>query len=112
MATTLIEERNRAIIDALAECVESCSANFYRCNVEHGSMAECSRLCADCADICGLVHKLLSRESPWAAPIARVAAQVSAKCAAECGKNRDKACMPCEEICGKTAKLCEELAER
>jgi hypothetical protein len=75
-------------------------------------MAECGRLCADCAAICALVHTLLSRESKWAAPIAGVAAQVSALCAAECEKFDDEYCRQCVQACRASAERCQELARR
>jgi hypothetical protein len=112
MAATLIAERNRAIVDALAQCVEACNVCSYRCNTGHESMAECARLCADCAAICGLVHTLLSRESPWAGSIARVAAQVSGKCAAECETFDDEYCRQCVQVCRASADYCQELAQR
>ncbi len=110
MAATLIAERNRPIIDALAECVEACNACSYRCNAGHENMAECARLCADCAAICGLTHTLLSRESRWAAAIARQAAQISAECAAECEKFEDEHCRQCVQACRASAERCRELA--
>ena len=112
MAATMIAERNRAIIDALTQCAESCNVCSYRCNAGHANMAECGRLCADCAAICALVHTLLSRESKWAAPIAAAAAQVSAECAAECQKFDDEYCRQCAQACRASAERCQELARR
>ena len=112
MTTTMIAERDRAIIGALAECVEACSACGYRCGFGNEEMAACGRLCADCASICELVHVLLSRESPWAVPLARVAMQVSIECAAEGEKHDDEYCRACVPVCRTAAKYLRELAER
>jgi hypothetical protein len=112
MTTTMIAERDRTIIGALAECVEACSACAYRCGFGSEGMAACGRLCADCASICELVHTLLSRESPWAASIARVAAQVSTECAAEGEKHDDEVCRACVPVCRAAAKHLQELVER
>jgi hypothetical protein len=96
----------------LAECVEACNACSYNCNTGHADMAECGRLCVDCAAICGLTHTLLSRGSRWAALVARQAAQISTECAAECGKFGDEYCRQCVQSCLASAERCQELAER
>ena len=75
-------------------------------------MVACGRLCADCASVCELVHALLSRESPWAAPIARVAMKVSIECAAEGEKHDDEYCRACVPVCRAAAKHLQELVER
>ena len=112
MPAALIEERNRPVISALADCVESCNACFYNCNLGHEEMADCARLCADCASICELTHTLLSRGSRWTGMVAEVAARVSLECAAECEKFHDEYCRSCTPVCQTAAKYLKELAGR
>lgn len=112
MTAVLIEERNRPIAMALAECVESCNSCYYNCCAGHEGMAECAGLCADCASICELTHTLLSRGSRWTGLVAEVAARISLECAAECGKHDDEYCRPCTQVCQTAAKYCKELAGR
>jgi hypothetical protein len=112
MNATLIAERNRHILDALVGCVEACNACNYWCNEGAEGMGECGRLCVDCAAICDLTHTLLARDSRWAAPVAAIGAQISAECAAECGKHDDEYCRQCVQACRESAERCRELAER
>jgi hypothetical protein len=72
-------------------------------------MAECTRLCLDCASICSATAELIARGSRWAVAMAEVCARVCAECAAECAKHDDPACRECAEICGRCAEQCKSM---
>jgi hypothetical protein len=68
------------------------------------------RLCADCADICALSAKIMSRKGPMSKSICQACAESCAACGAECGKYPDMPIMKrCAESCKKCSAACKAL---
>jgi Domain of Unknown Function (DUF326) len=106
-------------IDECLACLQSCTACADACLAE-GDVAEmrrCIRLCLDCADVCDTTVRVLSRQTDYAAEIAR--AQVAscrehcAICAAECERHAEhhEHCRLCAEECRRCEQACSDLLE-
>jgi hypothetical protein len=107
--TTLMSERDMAVLDALTACHQSCESCGYGCCTS-GDLEVCSRFCFDCATVCRATATLVARGSPRAAAVAEACARVCEECAAECGKHDDAACRECAEVCRRGAEACRKLA--
>lgn len=64
----------------------------------------------DCADICELVVKYLSRESHLSKTLAQFCAYVCELCAEACLKFPDVESQHCGHVCLHCAKMCREFA--
>lgn len=101
-------------IKAAFACEESCSACADACLGEDdpGAMVRCIRLDLVCADICGTVGRVLSRQgTPPAAvlPLLEACRTVCALCAEECSQHQDEHCRLCAEACNRCADACAAL---
>src|SRR5215469_15785854 len=85
MAQVLVSGRDTATLEACTACHQACTSCAYDC-CAGGGMAKCTRLCLDCATMCGAMMELLARGSRWAVAMAEVCARVCAECAEECAK--------------------------
>ena len=102
----------KACIEACGKCVAICEHCAASCLNEHDAqhMAECIRLDRDCADVCSLAVRLMSRGSHFAAEICRVCAEVCEACGAECSKHEAEHCQRCAEHCQHCAEECRKMA--
>ena len=64
MVHSLVPERSKECVDACAHCEQACEACASQSITSGMDMAECARLCLDCACICALCVVLLTRGSP------------------------------------------------
>src|SRR5215831_5176077 len=104
-------------------CVEACFACATMCEIcsddmigmhEHGEqgdhelMAQCTRLCWECAEVCLLTAKWVSRGSTWTKEIRRLCAEVCDRCAQLCERHAPQhaLCGPCAEECRRCASVC------
>jgi hypothetical protein len=106
MASILVAEHNKIVVDALAECIQACHACNYRCCEGSERMGECGRSCVDCATVCEFTLTLLSRDSRWAAQACQLCAEICTTCAAECDKFDDEYCQRCAKACRACAQRC------
>lgn len=119
-----------AAIDACLNCVQSCTscadANLVEADV--GEMRACIALCLDCADVCDLVARILSRPAQSDHVVVHRLLQACVRectlCAEECARHAEhhrhcavcaKACRACVVACGalldaETLKELEKLA--
>ena len=87
MASELTEARFRSALDALSECVQTCTACANECiRGVDASMVECARLCLDCAQVCATCVRLLAADSSVYRQYCGLCAEICEACAAECGK--------------------------
>ena len=110
-------------LDALVEGIERCStceaaclSCADACLSEEGvqQLVDCVRLNLDCADLCGVTVRLLSRHSrePRVLQDALLACIVACiACAEECQRHADhhEHCALCAEECRRCAQSCEVL---
>lgn len=68
------------------------------------------QLLHDCADICTLTAKYISRNSPFAKSIANLCASICEACGVECGKFSDPESQNCSQICLHCARECKTFA--
>ncbi|MBL1065099.1 four-helix bundle copper-binding protein [Streptomyces sp. 7-21] len=110
--------------DALARCIAECERCAQACtmcadsclseeNVE--DLARCVRLDLDCADVCDITARLLSRHTGHESRIARAQLQACAvacaTCAEECERHAaaHEHCRFCAEACRACETACRDL---
>lgn len=102
-------QKYRELINTLNNCVSACEFCANSCldedNVEE--MTNCIRLDRDCADICSLAIKFLSRESKRAIHIIGTCADFCAECAEECEKHDHDHCIECAKACRQCEESCK-----
>lgn len=97
------------IIDSLSDCVEACESCATLCLEEDNvkKMTGCIKLDLDCAEICALAVKLLSRDSQYAKSIISLCADACAQCAEEGEKHDHQHCKECAEACRNCEEICK-----
>lgn len=110
MAPTRVSNRDTATLEACRACQQTCESCAYDCCAGDPGMASCTRLCLDCASICGTTATLIARGSPWATAMITVCLRVCEECAAECGQHDDDACRECAAACRRCAEQCRRVA--
>ncbi|MFF5234982.1 four-helix bundle copper-binding protein [Dactylosporangium sp. NPDC000521] len=104
-------------IDTIVECGLTCTACADACLGEESvdRLARCIRLDLDCADVCAVTARMLSRHT--GADAAVIQAQVQA-CAAACRACADECthhaamhqhCRLCAEACRRAEQACRDL---
>lgn len=75
-------------------------------------MQACTRLCQDCADICVLSARWMSRISSSADMLCRLCADICERCAETCELHAPQhaLCGDCAAECRRCAGLCREMA--
>ena len=112
MQSSILENRNQALINILDDCARVCNACATADLMEQEvkMMVRCVRLDIDCAEICALTSNYLSRNSEFAYPMAVQCAVVCDACAEECEKHPDMPhCVECARVCRKCAVECRKL---
>ncbi len=110
--------------EALARCIEECLACAQSCTscadacLSEDMVAElrkCIRLNLDCADICDVTGRVLTRQTEYDAPTSKALLQacreVCATCADECSNHADmhEHCKICAEACRRCQEACDSL---
>jgi hypothetical protein len=106
-----------ACIEACLACDQACSACADACLGEKDvlNLLQCIRLNLDCADVCAITGRLLSRQTLSPGGLLRDQIQVCAQacdlCAAECEKHahHHEHCRVCMEACRRCAEACRTL---
>jgi len=106
-------------IDAALECAATCTACADACLGESDvtPLRRCIRLNQDCADACGIVARVLSRnfdgDLEFVRTLVDACARICAACGAECQRHAGhhehckicaEVCLRCEEQCRKTLR--------
>lgn len=110
--------------DVLARCIETCFSCAQTCTscadacLSEDMVAElrkCIRLNLDCADICSVTGRVLTRQTEYDAPTSKALLQacfeICRTCADECASHADHHdhCRLCAEECRRCAEACQEL---
>ena len=106
-----------ACIEACVDCAQTCTACADACLSEDmvAELTKCIRTNLDCADVCEVTGRVLSRHTGYDANLTRavVAAclQACQSCAEECERHADmhEHCRICAEACRRCAQACKQL---
>ncbi|VAZ91869.1 putative cysteine-rich protein YhjQ [Mycobacterium persicum] len=106
-----------ACIDACIECGQACTACADACLSEESvaHLTKCIRTDLDCADICELTGRVLSRHTGYDANLTKAVLETCAtackSCAEECdGHAPDhEHCRVCAQVCRRCEQACREL---
>ena len=106
-----------AAIEALSACANTCTQCADACLSEQdvASMVKCIRLNIDCADVCTVTGRVVSRQTEYDANVTRpqLEACIAAckSCADECeGHGEHMAhCRVCAETCRQGEQACRDL---
>ena len=97
------------LINTLIECAFSCESCMAECleTKEASLLAHCIELCRDCAEICLLGAKLLSRDSDITNAYLLVCEEACRLCAEECSLHNDfEPCKECAIVCFSCQEAC------
>jgi hypothetical protein len=99
-------------IDACNKCMQTCEECLSSCLKEPHVQARihCINILRDCADICAMASKWMSRGSMHAEQICQLCATICDDCATDCAKFQDAHCKACAEQCRKCADACRKMA--
>ena len=106
-------------IQACLDCSQTCNACADACLAEEmvADLRRCIRLNLDCADLCEVSARLLSRQTE--AEVTLLRAQVEAMvlacrlCAEECERHADmhEHCRVCADACRRCEQACQQLLQ-
>ena len=104
-------------IAACFECAQACTACADACLSEEGveKLRKCIRLDLDCADICEVTGRVLTRQTEYDAPTSKAQLQACAEacttCAQECESHagHHEHCRICAEACRRCEEACDQL---
>jgi hypothetical protein len=104
-------------IEACVECAQSCTACADACLSEEqvSELRKCIRLDLDCADICDVTGRVLTRQTEYDAPTSKAqlesCKEICATCAEECERHAEhhEHCRVCAEACRRCESACQEL---
>lgn len=107
-------------IRMLGDCAQACSACADACLAEQevAALTRCIRLNLDCADVCEVTSRILSRQTggdPAAVrALVEACAQVCHACADECAQHGQYGmahCKVCADACSRCLTACEQLLD-
>jgi hypothetical protein len=108
-----------AAIDACLSCVQACTscADADLAEQDVDELSTCIALCLDCADVCDLTARLLSRPAHWELYIVHRSLQACVRActdsAEECAKHahHHRHCAICEKVCQECIQACDTVLE-
>jgi hypothetical protein len=107
-------------LDALSDCAQACTACADACLSEDNvaDLTKCIRLDLDCADVCEVTLRVLSRQTAYDANVTRALVQACMQscksCGDECqqhGEHGMQHCQVCAEACRRCEQVCTQLLE-
>lgn len=96
-----------------AECERICLETVTHCLEKGGRHAQMDhiRTMLDCADICGVSARYLSRNSPHHVQTCAVCSELCIACAEQCERMGDDEVMrECAEVCRRCADSCQRMS--
>jgi len=113
--------------DALVRCIEQCLFCAQACTAcsdaclsesddELVMLRKCIRSNEDCADICAITARVLSRHTGYDAKVThsilQACATICCSCGDECERHasRHEHCRVCAEVCRRCEQACQELS--
>jgi len=109
----MTKQQFQSCIDACNKCITACTACETACLAEKTTdMTHMIALDRDCADICALAVKLMSRESEFSKQACALCAIICDACAKSCDMHAKKFehCRLCAEACRSCAAECRKMA--
>lgn len=108
-----------ACIDACIECEQACTSCADACLSESGPehLTKCIRLNLDCADVCGVTARVITRQTGYDAPttksVLESCAEICATCAEECEHHAGdhEHCRICADACRRCEEACRSLLD-
>lgn len=108
-----------AAIDACLACLQSCTscADSDLGEDDVAEMSRCIALCLNCADVCDLTARLLSRPSQWESFIVyrllEACVRACTDSAEECHKHapHHRHCAVCEKVCRECIRACNAVLD-
>lgn len=96
------------LIEQLLNCATACETCAAACldeeDVTH--MAQCIEMDRDCAELCYITAKLLTRDSEFAHELLALCEKACRQCADECSKHEHEHCKKCADQCTQCADAC------
>jgi Domain of Unknown Function (DUF326) len=104
-------------VDACIACAQACTACADACLSEEmiDQLRKCIRSDLDCADICEVTGRVLSRHTGYDANLTRAQLQACAQacksCGGECERHAEmhEHCRICAEACRRCEQACQEV---
>jgi uncharacterized membrane protein len=108
-----------AAIDACLDCAQACLSDVDAdlAEVDVDELRTCIALCLNCADVCEVTARVLSRPSQWdrfvVDRLLQACVRVCTSCADECVKHADhhRHCAVCEKACRACIQACSALLD-
>jgi hypothetical protein len=108
-----------AAIDACLRCVQTCTtcANADLAEEDVEELRNCAAVCLNCADVCDVTARLLSRPAWWDQFIIHRVLQACVRActnsADECARHshHHRHCAICEQVCKACARACTVLLD-
>lgn len=108
-----------AAIDACLRCTQTCTTCADADLVEEDidEMRDCIASCINCADVCGLTARLLSRPAHYDKYVIHRLLQACVRtctnCAEECARHahHHRHCAVCETVCRACVRACQALLD-
>lgn len=103
-------------IEALIECANTCSQCADACLSESDviKLAKCIRLNLDCADVCSVTSRSLSRQTEYDANLTRPLLEACAAACKSCGDECSSHAQHMEHcrICAESCRRCEQAGRQ
>jgi hypothetical protein len=108
-----------AAIDACLSCLQSCTscADSDLAEEDVEELATCAALCLNCADVCDLTARLLSRPAHWERFVVyrllEACIRTCTESAEECHKHahHHRHCAICEKVCRECIQACNAVLD-
>lgn len=96
------------------KCIAACETCADACLSEDdpGRMADCIRTDRDCADVCSLTARFVSRNSAFTAQLISNCIDICKACEKECRQHDHDHCQKCAEVCHACHVECEAYASK
>jgi hypothetical protein len=106
-----------AAIDACLRCLQTCTtcANADLAEDDFDELRKCAALCINCADVCDVTARLLSRPAYWDPPavhrLLQACVRTCENSAEECARHahHHRHCAICEKVCRACVQACTNL---
>jgi hypothetical protein len=110
----MAHEQHESCIEVCNECVTACEHCAASCLHEQDikTMARGIELDRDCADVCSLAARFMSRGSTYSAKLCALCAEICQACGDECAKQKAEHCQQCAAACHKCAEECRKMAKK
>ncbi len=108
-----------AAIDAINDCAQACVADTDADLAEQNlaEMVRCIRLCVDCADVCAVAARVISRPADYdpnvTKPLLEACVAMCRSCGDECERHarHHEHCRVCTEACRRCEQACRDLLD-